>query len=165
MTVPAAVIRPARPEDIETLITMIRELAKYEALEHEVRATPELLNLHLFGERPFAEAWIAEAEGEVAGFVLFFHTFSTWRGLPGIYLEDLYVRPAHRGLGLGKALLARLATLALERGCGRLEWAVLDWNAPAIGFYQAMGATPMDEWTVFRVEDSALETLAGQASI
>jgi GNAT superfamily N-acetyltransferase len=164
MTVSAA-IRPARPEDIETLVTLIRELAIYETLEHEVRATPEQLNLHLFGERPFAEAWIAEAEGEVAGFALFFHTFSTWRGLPGIYLEDLYVRPAHRGLGLGKALLARLAALALERGCGRLEWAVLDWNAPAIGFYKAMGAAPMDEWTVFRVEDSALDTLAGRASI
>jgi GNAT superfamily N-acetyltransferase len=165
MTVPATSIRPARLEDVATLVNLIRELALYEKQEHEAKATPEQLGLYLFGERPYAEAWIAESEGEVAGLALFFHTFSTWTGKPGIYLEDLYVRPAHRGKGLGKALLARLAALALERGCGRLEWAVLDWNTPAIGFYKAMGALPMDEWTVFRVEDAALDTLAGRASI
>ncbi len=153
-------IRPARPDDAEAIAALIRELAAYEKLDDEARATPESLHQHLFGPRPFAEALIAEVDGEPVGFALFFHNFSTFRGQPGLYLEDLFVRPEFRGRGLGKSLLARLAALAVERDCGRLEWAVLDWNAPAIGFYRSLGARPMDEWTVFRVDDEALARLA-----
>jgi GNAT superfamily N-acetyltransferase len=153
-------IRPARSDDAEAIAALIRELAAYEKLDDEARATPESLHRHLFGPRPFAEALIAEVDGEPVGFALFFHNFSTFRGQPGLYLEDLFVRPEFRGRGLGKSLLARLAALAVERDCGRLEWAVLDWNAPAIGFYRSLGARPMDEWTVFRVDDEALTRLA-----
>jgi GNAT superfamily N-acetyltransferase len=120
------------------------------------------LAAHLFGERPYAEALIAEVDGEPAGFALFFHNFSTFVGKPGLYLEDLFVRPAFRGLGLGKRLMVRLARIALERDCGRFEWSVLDWNTPAIDFYRSLGATGMDEWTVQRVDGEALKALASQ---
>ena len=151
-----ATIRPARPDDVPTIASLIRELAVYEKLEDQAKATDEDLARHLFGDRPAAEVLIAEVEGAPVGFALFFSTFSTFRGQPGIYLEDLFVRPEHRGKGIGKALLASLAKLAVDRDCGRLEWAVLDWNTPSIEFYRSQGAVPMDEWTVFRVADSAL---------
>ncbi|MBX6314463.1 MAG: GNAT family N-acetyltransferase, partial [Isosphaeraceae bacterium] len=147
MAPPEYAIRPCRPEDAETLVALIRELAIYEKLEAFARATPEDLRRHLFGPRPFAEAILAERGEEPAGFALFFHSFSTFRGQPGIYLEDLFVRPEHRGRGLGKALLATVAALAVERGCGRLEWSVLDWNEPALRFYRALGARPLEDWT------------------
>lgn len=153
-------IRPARPDDAEAIAALILELATYEKLEHDAKATPESLRSHLFGPRPFAEALMVEVEGQAVGFALFFHNYSTFRGQPGLYLEDLFVQPEHRGVGIGRALLSKLAALAVERGCGRMEWAVLDWNAPAIGFYRAVGARPMDDWTVFRVDDEALERLA-----
>jgi GNAT superfamily N-acetyltransferase len=152
-------IRPALPDDAATIATLIGELAAYEKLAHEAQATAEDIRRSLFGPRPFAEALIAEADGEPVGFALFFHNFSTFRGRPGIYLEDLFVRPEHRGKGLGKALLAQLARLAVERGCGRLEWAVLDWNEPSIAFYRSLGARAMDEWTVYRLDGEALERL------
>ena len=158
-----ATIRPARPTDAETIANLIRELAIYEKLEDQAKATGDDLARHLFGDRPAAEVVIAEVEGEPVGFALFFGTFSTFRGRPGIYLEDLFVRPEHRGRGIGKALIATVAKLAVERGCGRLEWSVLDWNAPSIEFYRAQGAIPMDEWTVFRLADAALLTLAEKA--
>jgi GNAT superfamily N-acetyltransferase len=158
---PALTLRPARPEDAELVLGFIRELAGYERLEHEVVATPELLRRWLFGERPVAEVVLAALGGEPVGFALFFHSFSTFLGRPGIYLEDLYVRPQARRHGVGRALLAHLAALALQRGCGRLEWSVLDWNEPAIAFYRRLGAVPMDDWTVFRVTGDALERLAG----
>jgi len=152
-------IRPATPDDVSLIHSLISELAEYERLSHEMVATPEDLRRSLFGPKPAAEVVIGELGGEAAGFALFFHNFSTFLGKPGIYLEDLYVRPAARGHGLGEMLLRRLASLALERGCGRLEWAVLDWNQPAIGFYRKLGALPMDEWTVFRVTGEALQKL------
>ena len=118
---------------------------------------------HLFGPRPFAEALIAEADGGTVGFALFFHTYSTFRGQPSLYIEDIFVRPAFRGRGIGKAMLARLARLAVDRGCGRLEWAVLDWNAPSIAFYRSLGARPMVEWTIYRLDESSLKELAGKS--
>ena len=142
------------------ILSFIRELAEYERLSDEVVATEEALRAHLFGERPVAEVVIGEEGGTPAGFALFFHSFSTFLGRPGIYLEDLYVRPESRGRGVGRALLVHLARLAKERGCGRLEWSVLDWNEPAIGFYGRLGASPVDGWTVFRVTGEALEELA-----
>lgn len=154
-------IRPARPEDAETLVALIRELAAYERLEHQAQATPEDLRRHLFGPQPHAEALIAEVDGRPVGFALYFHSFSTFRGRPSLYLEDLFVQPAQRGRGLGKSLLRHLARLAVDRGCGRMEWAVLDWNAPAIAFYRSLGARPMDDWTVYRVDGEAMERLAG----
>ena len=160
-----AAIRPARPDDAATIASLIRELAAYEKLEDHARATAEDLGRHLFGERPAAEVILAEVEGEPVGFALFFPTFSTFRGQPGLYLEDLFVRPEHRGRGIGKALLARVARIAVDRGCGRLEWSVLDWNAPSIAFYRAQGAVPMDEWTVYRVADEALMALAERMRI
>ena len=153
-------IRPACPGDCETMADLIRELAVYERLEDQAKATPEDLRRNLFGPRPYAEAMVAEVEGEAAGFALFFHNFSTFRGQPGLYLEDLFVRPDSRGRGIGRALLAKLAALALERGCGRLEWAVLDWNEPAIQFYRTLDAFPMDDWTIFRLADGPLARLA-----
>lgn len=153
-------IRPATPDDCATIANLIRELAVYERLEHEAKATPDAIRRNLFGERPYAEALIAEEAGEPVGFALFFHNFSTFQGRPGIYLEDLFVKPEHRGRGHGKGLLARLARIAVERGCGRFEWSVLDWNEPSIGFYRSLGARPMDEWTIYRVEGEALERLA-----
>jgi GNAT superfamily N-acetyltransferase len=156
-------IRPATPADVPLILRFIRELAEYERLAHEVVATEDGLRDTLFGARPYAEVVIAEEGGEPAGFALFFHNYSTFLGRPGIYLEDLYVRPELRGKGTGRALLAHLARLAVERGCGRLEWWVLDWNEPAIRFYRALGAQPMDDWTVFRVTGDALKRLAGGA--
>ncbi|QEH37452.1 putative acetyltransferase [Aquisphaera giovannonii] len=156
-------IRPARVEDAEALVNLVRELAVYEKLEQFAVATADDFRRHLFGPRPYAETFVAEVAGEVIGLAMAFPTFSTFRGKPGLYLEDLYVRPQHRGRGIGKALLATLAKLTRERGFGRLEWAVLDWNAPSIGFYRSLGARPMDEWTVFRIDDGALEQLASLA--
>lgn len=156
-------IRPAAPADLDLIIDFIRRLADYERLAHEVRLDRDTLGRHLFGERPHAEVLIGEQDGKAQGFALFFHNFSTFEGKPGVYLEDLFVMPEARGSGLGKALLARLAAIALERGCARLEWWVLDWNEPAIAFYRSLGARPMDEWTVNRVDGDALVTLAAEA--
>jgi GNAT superfamily N-acetyltransferase len=153
-------IRPATKDDVPLLLSLIRELAKYERLSHEVVATEDLLRESLFGERRVAEAIVARYEGVPAGFALFFHSFSTFLGRPGMYLEDLYVRPEFRGRGIGHALLAHLAGLAKERGCGRLEWSVLDWNKPAVEFYKSVGAVPMDEWTVYCATGEALDRLA-----
>lgn len=156
-------IRPAAPSDLDTIIELIRGLAEYEREPGAVVLERDELGRHLFGPRPYAEVIMAEtAEGESAGFALFFHNFSTWEGKPGIYLEDLFVRPELRGNGYGKALLAELARLAVERGCARLEWSVLDWNEPSIEFYKALGAVSMDEWTTFRVSGTALRGLAGR---
>jgi GNAT superfamily N-acetyltransferase len=153
-------IRAATPADLPLIASLIRALADYEKLAHEVRFDEAELGRHLFGERPMAEVLIGEIAGMVQGFALFFHNFSTFEGKPGIYLEDLFVRPEARGAGLGRALLAHLAGLAVDRGCARLEWAVLDWNAPSIGFYKKLGARPLDEWTVMRVDGAALGALA-----
>ena len=153
-------IRSATPADLPLIARFIRDLAEYEKLAHEVRFDEAKLGEKLFGPRPYAEVLIGEIDGSPQGFALFFHNFSTFEGRPGIYLEDLFVRPEARGSGLGKALLAHLAGLVVERDCARLEWSVLDWNAPAIGFYQSLGARLMDEWTVMRVDGDALTTLA-----
>ncbi|AUX40009.1 N-acetyltransferase GCN5 [Sorangium cellulosum] len=153
-------IRPATRADIPTIARLIRMLAEYERLAHEVVFDEEELAKHLFGPRPAAEVILAEAEGAAVGFALFFQSFSTFLGKPGIYLEDLFVLPEHRGSGHGKALLVHLAQLAVQRGCGRLEWSVLDWNEPALGFYRTLGATPMAEWTVHRLTGDALARLA-----
>ena len=155
-------LRPASIADVALILSFIRDLAEYERLAHEVVATEELLRETLFGERPGAEVVIAELDGAPVGFALFFHNFSTFLGRPGLYLEDLFVRPAARGHGVGRALLARLAAIAVERGCGRFEWAVLDWNEPAIGFYRKLGAVPLDDWTVQRVTGAALHRLAAE---
>ena len=154
-------IRPATPADLALIAAFIRELADYEKLLHEVRFDEATLGDKLFGVRPYAEVAIGEIDGTAQGFALFFHNFSTFEGKPGLYLEDLFVRPAARGSGLGKALLAHLARLCMERDCARLEWSVLDWNAPSIGFYKSLGARMMDEWTVMRVDGDALPALAG----
>ena len=154
-------IRPATEADLGTIEELIHALAEYERMADEVVMTGQLLRQNLFGERPYAEVLIAEVDGEAAGFALFFHNFSTFVGRPGIYLEDLFVRPEHRAKGFGKALLKRLAEIAVERGCGRMEWAVLDWNEPAIGFYKKLGARPNDDWTVFRLAGESLRNLAG----
>jgi GNAT superfamily N-acetyltransferase len=153
-------IRPATARDVPTILAHIRGLAEYERLAHEVRATDEGLREALFGPVPGAEVLLAEVNGQPAGFALFFHNFSTFLGQRGLYLEDLFVRPEHRGHGIGRRLLAELAALAVSRRCGRLEWAVLDWNAPAIGFYTSLGAVPMDEWTTFRLTGDGLVALA-----
>lgn len=153
-------IRPATSADLPLIAALIRELAEYERLSDAVRFDETVLGQKLFGERPYAEVLIGEVDGIAQGFALFFHNFSTFEGKPGIYLEDLFVRPEARGAGLGKALLIELARLAVERDCARLEWWVLDWNHPAIGFYKALGARPMDEWTVMRVDGEALGALA-----
>lgn len=158
-------IRPATPADLPLICTLIRDLAAYERLSHEVRFDPETLGRYLFGARPMAEVLIGEVDGEAQAFALFFHNFSTFEGKPGLYLEDLFVRPEARGAGLGKAMLAHLASLAVQRGCARFEWWVLDWNEPAIGFYHSLGATPMADWTVMRVDGTALESLAKLAEI
>lgn len=157
---PAVAVRFARREDVPQVLAFIRELAGYEQLAHEVVADEAALEDSLFGARPGAEVVLAEADGEPAGFALFFHNFSTFLGRRGLYLEDLYVAPRFRGLGLGRRLMACLAAIAVERGCGRFEWSVLDWNAPAIGFYRALGAVGMDEWTVQRLSGGALHALA-----
>ena len=157
-------IRPATRADLPLIAGLIRALADYEKLAHEVRFDDATLGAKLFGERPYAEVVIGEVDGVPQGFALFFHNFSTFEGKPGIYLEDLFVRPEARGAGLGKALLAHLAQLCVERDCARLEWSVLDWNAPAIGFYRSLGARMMDEWTVMRVDGDALPALAQAAT-
>ena len=155
-------LRPAAEADLDTIIELIHALAEYEREPDAVHLDRDELRNHLFGPRPYAEVILAETDsGESAGFALFFHNFSTWEGKPGIYLEDLFVRPSLRGHGYGKALLSELARLAVERGCARLEWSVLDWNEPSIQFYKALGAVPMDEWTTYRVTGPALQTLAG----
>lgn len=156
-------IRPATPADLPLIAELIRALADYEKLAHEVRFDESVLGEKLFGPRPYAEVVIGEIDGIPQGFALFFHNFSTFEGRPGIYLEDLFVRSAARGSGLGKALLAHLAKLALERGCARLEWWVLDWNEPSIGFYRKLGARSMDEWTVMRVDGAALVELGSSS--
>src|SRR5437879_1375902 len=142
-------IRAATESDIPTICRLIRGLAEYERLAHAVVLNAENVRDHLFGSRKYAEVLLAEDAGRTVGFALFFHNYSTFLGRPGIYLEDLFVEPEHRGKGHGKALLVALARLAVERGCGRLEWAVLDWNEPSIAFYQSLGAVPMDDWTVY----------------
>jgi GNAT superfamily N-acetyltransferase len=154
-------VREASERDIPLILTFIRELADYEKLSHEVVATEEGLRESLFAGRRYAEVLIAEHDGAPAGFALYFHNFSTFLGKPGIYLEDLYVRPELRESGIGRQLLVKLAHLALQRGCGRLEWSVLDWNEPSIGFYRQLGAVAMDDWTVYRVSDDALRKLGG----
>ncbi len=153
-------IRPASAADLPLIAQFIRDLADYERLAHEVRFDEAVLGDRLFGARPYAEVLIGEIDGSPQGFALFFHNFSTFEGRPGVYLEDLFVRPEARGSGLGKALLAALAQIAIQRDCARLEWWVLDWNDPAISFYKKLGAKPMDEWTTFRVDGDALDTLA-----
>lgn len=155
-------IRPARVEDVPTIASLIRGLAVYEKLEHEVRMTEEKVRDSMFGLRPYAEAILAEEDGRAVGFALFFHNYSTFLAQPGLYLEDLFVLESHRGKGIGKALLAQLARIAVDRQCGRLEWAVLDWNVDAIGFYEKLGAKPNSEWTVYRLTGESLNRLAGQ---
>jgi GNAT superfamily N-acetyltransferase len=152
-------IRPAREADTAQILEFIGELARYERLEHEVVATEAQLRETLFGTRRYAEVLIASAADEPVGFALFFHTYSTFMGQPGIYLEDLYVTEHMRGQGVGRQLLRRLARLAIERRCARLEWAVLEWNAPAIAFYRNLGARPMEDWRTFRLTGAALEQL------
>ncbi|WBX85256.1 GNAT family N-acetyltransferase [Sphingosinicella microcystinivorans] len=156
-------IRPATPADLPLIAQFIRGLAEYEKLAHEVRFDEAKLGETLFGPRPYAEVLIAEDDGAPVGFALFFHNFSTFEGRPGIYLEDLFVVPEARGKGVGKALLSRLAALAIERDCARLEWWVLDWNTPAIDFYRALGARSMNEWIVNCVDGDALRALAASA--
>jgi GNAT superfamily N-acetyltransferase len=153
-------IRSATEADVPLILQFIRDLAIYEKLEHKVIATEETVRRTLFGNPRFAEVVFAEVDGKEVGFALFFHNYSTFLGQPGIYLEDLFVKPESRGHGIGKALLAHLAKLAKERGCGRLEWAVLDWNTPSINFYKSLGAVPLSDWIVFRLTGEALEKLA-----
>lgn len=152
-------IRHALRADVPAIVDLIRELAVFESLEHLMRATPETLEPHLFGDKPVAEALVAQAGDQVVAFALYFTNFSTFLAQPGLYLEDLYVQPAWRGQGLGKALLQRVAAVAVERGCGRFEWSVLDWNAQAITFYERMGATVMPDWRICRVTGPALDDL------
>lgn len=159
---PAIEIIEARPEHAALLLHFIRSLAEYEKLLDRMVATEETLREGMFGERKVAEALIAYYDGTPAGMALFFHNFSTFLGRPGIYLEDLFVEPRFRGKGIGKALLIRIAAIAVERKCGRLDWAVLDWNEPSIQFYKSLGATALDDWTIFRLSGDALERLAGQ---
>jgi len=153
-------IRPATPADVPLVLSFIRELADYEKLSHEVVATEAELGKWLFGEQPIARVLIAEFAGEPAGFALFFLNFSTFLARPGIFLEDLYVRPSLRGKGIGKRLLKELVKTAARDGYGRVEWAVLDWNTPAIEFYKSLGAKPMTDWTIFRLNSAAIKSLA-----
>ena len=159
---PELEIRAATEDDVPLILSLIKELAEYERLSHEVVATEESLRYSLFGERRVAEVLIGHFGDEPVGFALFFHTFSTFLGKPGVYLEDLYVRPEFRGAGIGRALLIHLARLARARDCGRLEWSVLDWNEPAISFYKRIGASPVSGWTVYRVTGVALDELAAR---
>lgn len=158
------VLRAAEPRDVPAIVGLIGELADFEDLTHLMQATPETLHPHLFGDKPVAECQVAEVEGTVVAFALFFTNFSTFLAKPGLYLEDLYVQPAHRGSGLGQALLTRLAGIAAERGYGRFEWCVLDWNENAIRFYQRMGATLMPDWRLCRVTGDALQAMAAQGT-
>jgi len=157
-------LRFAEETDVEIILGLIRGLADYERLSHEVRADAKTLRRSLFGARQVAEVVIAEVDGTPVGFALFFHNFSTFLGLPGIYIEDLYIEPAWRGIGIGRALLSYVARLAKERGCGRLEWAVLDWNEPAITFYRKLGGRMLDDWRIFRVTGNALDELSRQST-
>jgi GNAT superfamily N-acetyltransferase len=160
-------LRPAEPHDLPAIVGLITELAQFEQLTHLLQVTPERLQPHLFGEQPVARCQVAElgpaadAPGRVVAFALYFRNFSTFLALPGLYLEDLYVQPAYRSLGIGQALLQRLAALAVAEGCGRFEWSVLDWNAHAIGFYEKMGAALLPDWRICRVSGQALARLAG----
>lgn len=159
---PTPLLRAAEPRDVPAIVALIRELAEFERLTHLVQVTPESLAPQLFGARPVAEAVVAEGEGgAIVAFALYFTNFSTFLGKPGLYLEDLYVQPAQRGRGVGRALLEHLARLAVARGCGRFEWSVLDWNERAIGFYESMGATVMPDWRICRVTGDALTRLGG----
>ena len=162
---PLLSIRPATADDVPLIRQLIAELAEYERLADAAVATDDDLCAQLFGAQPAAEVLIGEVDGEAAGFALFFHNFSTFLGKRGLYLEDLFVRPAFRGSGLGRHLMASLARIAVQRDCGRFEWSVLDWNAPAIGFYRTLGATGMDEWTVQRLEGDALRALASHDAL
>lgn len=156
-------IRPARPDDVELIFSLISELAEYERAPDRVNGTPALLTSALFGEQPLAEALIAEVDGEAVGFAVFHGTFSTWECRPGVWLEDIYVRPEHRGGGVGHALFARVAAVAVARGCSRLDWTVLDWNEPALGFYEKLGAERRDDWALHRLDGPLLEGVAGGA--
>lgn len=160
-TAPPYTLRPAVPGDVGAIVGLIQELAEFENLSHLLEITPEKLHPHLFGSRPVVEALVGEIEGEAVGFALFFTNFSTFLAKPGLYLEDLYVRPAHRRSGLGRALLSRLAQIAVERDYGRFEWTVLDWNEDAIRFYETMGATLLPEWRICRVTGEALRSFGG----
>ena len=162
---PLLSIRPATDDDVPLIRQLIGELADYERLADAAVATDDSLREQLFGAQPAAEVLIGEVDGEAAGFALFFHNFSTFLGKRGLYLEDLFVRPAFRGSGLGRHLMASLARIAVQRDCGRFEWSVLDWNAPAIGFYRTLGAVGMDEWTVQRLEGEALHALASHDAL
>ena len=153
-------IRRANSDDVPLIMQLIRELAEYERAPNDVVATEPQLRDVLFGDKPAAEVLLAFEGDQSVGFAVYFFNFSTWLGRPGLYLEDLFVKPAVRGKGYGRALLARLAQIAQERGCGRMEWAVLDWNEPAIQFYKKLGAKPMDEWTVFRLTSDGITALA-----
>jgi GNAT superfamily N-acetyltransferase len=154
------ILRPATIDDVPVILQLIRDLAAYERAPNEVTATEDQLREVLFGRKPAAEVILAFAANAPVGFAVFFHNFSTWLGRPGIYLEDLFVKPEERGKGYGRALLAHLAKIARDRQCGRMEWAVLDWNEPAIQFYEKLGAKPMHEWTVFRLTPSEISALA-----
>jgi GNAT superfamily N-acetyltransferase len=153
-------IRRAERSDVPLILSLVRELADYERLTDQAVATEELFETHLFGEQPAAEALIAEVDEEAAGFALFFTTFSTFVGRPGLWLEDLYVRPQHRRSGVGRALLEHLARMAIERGHGRIEWTALDWNEPALDFYAGLGARPVDGWTIYRLDAEGIRGLA-----
>jgi GNAT superfamily N-acetyltransferase len=153
-------IRPAQPADSPAIYRLILALAEYEQMSQHVVHAPERLHEHLFGPSPCVEALVAEEDGQVVGFALYYHNYSTFLAQPGIYLEDLFVLPEHRGRGHGKALLQEMARLAQQRGCGRLEWSVLNWNEPAIQFYRSLGAAPLEEWTVYRLAGQALVDLA-----
>lgn len=157
-------IRPAERADIPLLLDFIRELAEYERLADEVSATEDVLERTLFGEPTYAEALLGYAGETPVGFAIFFHNFSTFLGKPGLYLEDLYVKPDHRGNGYGRAMLRHLAQLAVERDCGRFEWAVLDWNVSAIQFYRCLGARPMEDWLIYRLDGDALQALADEST-
>ncbi len=156
-------IDPAVEADVPVILDLIRDLAEYEKLSDQVTATEADIARSLFGDPPRAEAVIARLDGDAIGFALFFHNYSTFLGRPGLYLEDLYVRPAFRGRGFGRRLLVHLARIAVDRGCGRFEWSVLDWTEPAIAAYRRAGATPLDDWTVYRLTGDALERLASEA--
>lgn len=154
------IISPATANDVPAILSLIRELAEYEKLSDRMIATEQSLARDLFGERRYAEVLIGRLDGESVGYALFFHSYSTFLAKPGIYLEDLYVRPAARGRGVGKRLLREVARIARQRGCGRVEWSVLNWNTPAIEFYQSIGAVPLDGWTMYRLDEQAIASLA-----
>ena len=162
MTMADFTLRPASPDDCDEIDRLIRALADYEKLAHQMQGTPEKLRSALFGPRPAAEAVMAERGGRAVGFALYFTTFSTFLAKPGLYLEDLFVEPAHRGAGIGKALLAHLAGLAVERGCGRFEWRVLDWNEPSIRFYESIGGRVLPEWELVRMTEPEFTALAAR---